>query len=85
MPPWMLALIFKPLVALAIVGAYYLVIIRGLRWLYPRLPQNRLTTFLFRERGKRRPDYGPGYSLPNGNRNRGASDAAAHLGKLPDR
>lgn len=85
MSPWMLALLFKPLVALAIVGAYYLVIIRGLRWLYPKLPQNRLTNFLFRERGKRHPDYGPGYSIANGNGDRGTADSAADLRKLPNR
>lgn len=63
MPPWAMTLLLKPLVAVLILGAYYFFVVKGLRWLYPRLPKSRLTDFLFRERGDRRPDYGPGADL----------------------
>ena len=53
------ALVLKPVASIAFVAAYYFIVIRGLRWLYPRLPKSRIVDFLFRERGKRTPDYGP--------------------------
>ena len=54
-----LTLLLKGLLAPVIVAAYYFVVVKGLRWLYPRLPQTAAVDFLFRERGNRRPDYGP--------------------------
>ena len=53
------SLLLKSLIGVLVVAAYYVVVILGLRWLYPRLPRNRVVDFLFRERAKRRPDYGP--------------------------
>ncbi len=61
---WLLALVLKPLIAIAIVAAYYVLVIQGLRWLYPRLPKNKFVDFLFRERSNRIPDYGPTAGLP---------------------
>lgn len=57
-----LALLLKPLGFAAVAVFWYFVVIRGLRWLYPRLPRNWLVDFLFRERSDRKPDFGPGYS-----------------------
>lgn len=59
MKGWWLALLLKPLIGLSIAAAYYVFIIGGLKWLYPRLPKNRVVDFLFKERGDRKPDYGP--------------------------
>lgn len=53
------ALVLKGLAAPFVVALYYFVVIKGLRWLYPRLPRNAFVDFLFRERSNRRPDYGP--------------------------
>jgi hypothetical protein len=61
---WLLALVLKPLIAIAIAAAYYVVVIHGLRWLYPRLPKSRFVDLLFRERSDRVPDYGPTAGLP---------------------
>jgi len=58
---WSWSLLLKPLIGFAMIAAYYFFIIKGLRWLYPRLPKNRLVDALFRERGKTAPEYGPGY------------------------
>jgi hypothetical protein len=62
MTGWQLSLLLKPAITLAMAAAYFAVIVLGLRWLYPRLPKNKVVDFLFRERGNRRPDYGPGFS-----------------------
>lgn len=61
MGKWLLALGLKPLIALLILVAYYFFVVKGLRWVYPKLPKSRLVDFLFRERATRRPDYGPGH------------------------
>lgn len=62
MSGWTWALLLKPAIGLAMIFAYWFVIIRGLRWLYPRLPKNRLVDALFRERIKNNdPEYGPEY------------------------
>lgn len=62
MNSWGWSLLLKPVIGLAMIAAYYFVIIKGLRWLYPRLPKNRLVEALFRERGKGvEPQYGPGH------------------------
>jgi hypothetical protein len=53
------SLLLKPFVFLLLVAAYYVFVIKGLRWLYPHIPRNRFVDFLFRERANRRPDYGP--------------------------
>lgn len=60
MPTWMLALILKPLFAVLFVAFWFFVVVLGLRWIYPRLPKSKLVDALFRERGSRTPDYGPG-------------------------
>lgn len=61
MDGWSWALLLKPIAGLALIFAYWLFIIRGLRWLYPRLPKNKLVDALFRERGNTPPEYGPDY------------------------
>ena len=53
------ALLLKGLAAPAVAALYYFGVVKGLRWLYPRLPKSRIVDFLFRERANRRPDYGP--------------------------
>lgn len=55
------SLLLKPIIGLAIAAAYYVFVVKGLRWLYPRIPKNRFVDFLFRERGDGLPDYGPGH------------------------
>lgn len=59
MKSWWMALLLKPLIFAVMAAGYYFVIIRGLRWLYPRLPKSRFVDFLFVERANRKPDYGP--------------------------
>jgi hypothetical protein len=81
MKPLWLALLLKPLLAAVLLAAYYFIVIRSLRWLYPRLPRNRFVDFLFRERANRRPDYGP--LLTDRQRNRGARGESGVLRKLP--
>lgn len=54
MPSWLLALGLKPLIAVAIVAAYFFGIIVPLRWLERRLPNNAFVRFLFRERWRQR-------------------------------
>lgn len=49
--------------AMAVIAVlWFFCVILSLRWLYPRLPKSRVVDFLFKERGNRAPDYGPGYS-----------------------
>lgn len=80
MPAWSWSLLLKPVIGLALIAAYYLVIIRGLRWLYPRLPKNRLVQTLFLERGKDvAPQYGPGYESVVDERRRGGSGSGTEL------
>lgn len=55
----MSAIFWKAALTPFAIAAYYLIVIKGLRWLYPRLPHSAFVDFLFRERGNRRPDYGP--------------------------
>lgn len=56
-----LALLLRPL-ALAVGAVFWFFgVILVLRWLYPRLPKSRVIDFLFKERGNRPPDYGPGF------------------------
>lgn len=65
-----LAMLFKvPVIAIGAIFWFFGVIL-VLRWLYPRLPKSRLVDFLFKERGNRAPDYGPGFnsSEPSGTR-----------------
>lgn len=47
---WM-TLLFKPLLAVAFVAAYYFGIIVPIRWMRRRLPNHPVVEFLFRERG----------------------------------
>lgn len=57
-----LSMLAKPFVGLVLIALFYFLVIKSLRWLYPRLPKNRLVDALFRERVKgRAPDYGPGF------------------------
>lgn len=75
---WSWALLLKPAIGLAMIFAYWLVIIRGLRWLYPRLPKSRLVDALFRERGKGvAPQYGPRSVV--GERRGGSSGSGTEL------
>lgn len=46
------ALLLKPMMGLALIAAYYFVIVKGLRWLHRKLPDSKITRFLFKERGK---------------------------------
>lgn len=74
MDGWTKALLLKPLIGLALIAAYYFFIIKFLRWLYRVLPKHRFVDALFRERGKKAPDYGPDYehgSVVNDGRQRG--------------
>lgn len=50
---------WKGVLTPVVIAAYYFTVVKGLRWLYPRLPRSAFVDFLFRERGNRRPDYGP--------------------------
>jgi hypothetical protein len=52
MPAWLLALLLKPLIGVAIVAAYYFGIVLPLRRAERRLPKNAFLRFLFRERGR---------------------------------
>ena len=61
MEPWVWALVFKLPVIAAGAVLYYFVVIKGLRWVYAKLPKSRVVDFLFRERADKRPDYGPGF------------------------
>lgn len=62
MSEWGWALLLKPLAGFAMIAAYYFFIIKGLRWLYPRLPKSKLVDALFRERfSNNTPEYGPEY------------------------
>jgi hypothetical protein len=58
---WALALLFKGLIAVAIVAAYYVVVYRGSLWLGTFIKNPRLYDWLFRERGVQRP--APGRNL----------------------
>jgi hypothetical protein len=55
-------MLLKPLGFIAIAALWYFVVIKGLRWLYPRLPRSRFVDFLFKERSNRAPDFGPGFT-----------------------
>ncbi len=74
-----MALLLKPAIGLVLIAAYYFLIIKGLRWLYPRLPKSRLTDALFRERGKSAPEYGPGYGSVGDEGRSGSSGAGREL------
>lgn len=54
MPAWLLALLLKPVIGVAIVAAYYFGIVVPLRRAERRLPNNAFWRFLFRERGRQR-------------------------------
>lgn len=61
MDGWSWSLLLKPVIGMGLLVAYYLVVVKGLRWLYPKLPRSRLVDALFRERGNKSPDYGQGF------------------------
>ena len=61
MEPWLWALVLKVPAAMLVAGLYYVFVIKGLRWLYAKLPRSRIIDFLFKERANKRPDYGPGF------------------------
>lgn len=61
MEPWVWALALKLPVIAAGAVLYYFVVIKGLRWVYAKLPKSKFVDFLFKERANKRPDYGPGF------------------------
>lgn len=76
---WGWALLLKPVIGLAMIVAYYLFIIKGLRWVYPRLQKSKLVEALFRERGNIPPSYGPGYRSVVRKRRGGSGGSGAEL------
>ena len=76
---WGWALLLKPIAGFAMIAAWYYLVIRVLRWIYPRLPKNRFVDALFRERGNTPPEYGPGYESVVDERRRGGSGSGTEL------
>jgi hypothetical protein len=74
MDGWVWALLLKMLIGIGIAGAYYVLVIKGLSWIYPRLPKSRFVDFLFVERGDRKPDYGPSESVHKRQRQRAQTE-----------
>lgn len=66
MESWQWAVLLKPAAAMIGAVAYFFLVIKGLRWLYAKLPRSRFVDFLFKERANRRPDYGPGFDSRRG-------------------
>lgn len=58
MTAWSWGLLLKPLIAVGILAAYYLVVYRGSRTIGRFIKNDRLYDFLFRERGRNDPGYG---------------------------
>ena len=51
MEPWIYVLLLKPIAVFGVAGAYYVAVYKPVKWLAKRLPDSRLKTALFCERG----------------------------------